>query len=62
MLDFTSTFTFTVIFKQLSKVFQGLPFPFMDLIWVNTVFGGNLSHALVFSDCLQDDLSFLDSG
>jgi len=62
MLDFTSAFAFAVILEKLRKVFQGLSFPFMDLIWMDAVFGGNLSHALVFSDCLQDNLCFLDSG
>jgi len=61
MLDFTSAFSFAVIFKQLRKVFQSLSFPFMDLIWMDVVFGGNLNHAFVFLDCLQDDLGFLNS-
>jgi len=62
MFGFTSAFAFAIILKKLRKVFQGLPFPFMDLIWMNAVFSGNLSHALVFSDGLQDDLRFLAGG
>jgi len=56
MLGFTSAFAFAVILKKLRKVFERLLFPFMDLIRVDVVFGGNLSHALIFSDYFQDDL------
>lgn len=62
MLGFASTFAFAVILEKLGKVFQRLSFPFMNLIRMDAILGGNLSHALVFSDCFQDDLCFLNSG
>jgi len=37
MLEFTSMLTLTVILEKLGKVFQGLPFPFVDLVWVYAV-------------------------
>jgi hypothetical protein len=61
MLGFPGAFAVAVVFKELRKVFQGLPFPFMDLIRVDAILSGDLSDTFVFSDGLQDDLCFLKS-